>query len=97
MKITDVKVAVIGDHPVVRVVTDEGTLYTGFVTTETKETLTLRIPGGLQKMIPQQRIDVRKRSNTSLMPVGIDAVLLPQELVNLVGWLKTQQTVKPKE
>jgi len=48
-------------------------------------------------MIPQQRIDVRKRSNTSLMPVGIDAVLLPQELVNLVGWLKTQQTVKPKE
>jgi putative heme-binding domain-containing protein len=81
----------------ISVVTDEGILYTGFVTTETKETLTLRIPGGLQKMIPQQHIDILKRSNTSLMPVGIDAVLLPQELVNLVGWLKTQQAVKPKE
>lgn len=81
----------------ISVITNEGTLYTGFVATETKETLTLRIPGGLQKVIPQQLIDVRKRSQTSLMPVGIDAVLLPQELVNLVGWLKTQQTVKPKE
>ena len=79
------------------VVTDEGTLYTGFVTTETKETLTLRIPGGLQRVIPQERIDIRKRSKVSLMPVGIDTVLLPQELVDLVGWLKTQQTVKPKE
>jgi putative heme-binding domain-containing protein len=79
----------------VSVVTDAGTLHTGFVIAETKEALTLRIPGGLQKVIPKESIDFRKRSQVSLMPVGIDAVLLPRELVDLVGWLKTQQMVKP--
>ena len=39
------------------VLTDKGVLHTGFVTTETKEALTLRIPGGLQKVIPKQSID----------------------------------------
>ena len=78
----------------VTVVTDQGTLHTGFVTTETKETLTLRIPGGLQKEIPKESIDLRNRSKVSLMPKGIDAVLLPRELVDLVGWLKTQRTGK---
>ena len=78
----------------VTVVTDQGTLHTGFVITETKETLTLRIPGGLQKEIPKESIDLRNRSKVSLMPKGIDAVLLPRELVDLVGWLKTQRTGK---
>ena len=77
------------------VVTDAGTLHTGFVIAETKEALTLRIPGGLQKEIPTESIDFRKRSQVSLMPVGIDAVLLPRELVDLVGWLKTQRAVLP--
>ena len=81
----------------VSVVTDAGTLHTGFVIVETKEALTLRIPGGLQKVIPKKSIDFRKRSQVSLMPVGIDAVLLPRELVDLVGWLKTQQAAQPKK
>ena len=79
------------------VLTEDGTLYTGFITGESKETLTLRIPGGLQKSIAQDDIDLRKRSKTSLMPVGIDTVLTPKELVDLVGWLKTQQAVNPDE
>ena len=78
----------------VTVVTDQGVLHTGFVITDTKETLTLRIPGGLQKEIPKESIDFRKRSKVSLMPKGIDAVLSPRELVDLVGWLKTQRTKK---
>lgn len=77
------------------VLTDKGVLHTGFVTTETKEALTLRIPGGLQKVISKESIDFRKRSKVSLMPVGIGAVLLPQELVDLVGWLKTQRMASP--
>ena len=80
----------------VSVVTDDGTLQTGFVSSETKETLTLRIPGGLQKEIPTVSIEFRRRSKVSLMPAGIDAVLLPEELVDLVGWLRAQRAVKPK-
>ncbi len=75
------------------ILSEDGNLYTGFITSESKETLTLRIPGGLQKTIAQDHIDLRKRSKTSLMPVGIDTVLTPKELVDLVGWLKTQRAV----
>ena len=78
------------------VVTDEGALHTGFVIAETKEMLTLQIPGGLQKKISKESIDFRKRSKVSLMPTGIDTVLLPRKLVDLFGWLETQRTVKTK-
>ncbi|MEO2023222.1 MAG: HEAT repeat domain-containing protein, partial [Pirellulaceae bacterium] len=46
----------------VSVLTEQGVLHTGFVTTETKESLTLRIPGGLQKTLAKESIEFRKRS-----------------------------------
>ncbi len=75
----------------VSVLTDDGKLQSGFVATETKDTLTLRVPGGLKSEIPKSTIEFRKRSNVSLMPQGIDAILSPRELVDVVGWLKTRQ------
>jgi hypothetical protein len=49
------------------------------------------VPGGLKSEIPKSTIEFRKRSNVSLMPQGIDAILSPRELVDVVGWLKTRQ------
>lgn len=79
----------------VSVLTEDGKLQSGFIATETEDTLTLRVPGGLKSEIPKATIELRKRSNVSLMPKGIDAILSPQELVDVVGWLKTQQSVSP--
>ena len=79
----------------VLVVTEDGTIHSGFVTSESKTTLSLRIPGGLRKDVPKANIEIRKTMKVSLMPTGIDAILSPQELVDLVGWLKTLRTVKP--
>jgi putative membrane-bound dehydrogenase-like protein len=79
----------------VSVLTDDGKLQSGFVVSETKDTLTLRVPGGLTSEIPKTTIEFRKRSNVSLMPKGIDAILLPQEIVDVVGWLRTQRVEKP--
>jgi len=76
------------------VLTDDGKLQSGFVSTETEETLTLRIPGGLQKEIAKEEIEFRKRSDVSLMPKGIDAIMMPQELVDLVGWLATRKSAE---
>ena len=76
----------------VTVLTDKGILHTGFVSTDTKDTLSLRIPGGLTKEIPKSTIEFLKRSDVSLMPKGIDAILSPQELVDLVGWLATRKS-----
>jgi hypothetical protein len=52
------------------------------------------VPGGLKSEIPKATIEFRNRSDVSLMPQGIDAILSPQELIDLVGWLTTQQAVK---
>ncbi|MAB91070.1 MAG: hypothetical protein CMJ90_16685, partial [Planctomycetes bacterium] len=79
----------------VLVVTDEGTLHSGFVSAETKDTLSLRIPGGLRKEIPKANIELRKPMTVSAMPAGIDAVLTPRELVDVVGWLRLQLAKKP--
>ena len=79
----------------VSVLTEDGKIQSGFIATETEDTLTLRVPGGLKSEIPKATIELRKRSNVSLMPKGIDAILSPQELVDVVGWLKTQQAASP--
>lgn len=75
----------------VSVLTDDGELQSGFVASETNDTLTLRVPGGLKTEIPKATIKDRTHSKTSLMPEGIDAVLSPQELIDIVGWLRAQE------
>ena len=79
----------------VLVVTDEGTLHSGFLSAETNDTLSLRIPGGLRKDIPKENIELREPMKVSAMPAGIDAVLSPPELVDVVGWLRTQRAPIP--
>lgn len=81
----------------VKVLTYDGVLHSGFVSAETEDTLSLRIPGGLQKQIPKTDIDSRKLMTVSTMPTGIDAVLTPQELVNVVGWLGTHRAANSAE
>jgi putative heme-binding domain-containing protein len=79
----------------VSVLTDDGKLQSGFVAAENEDMLTLRVRGGLKSEISKATIELRKRSNVSLMPKGIDAILSPKELIDVVGWLKSQQTGKP--
>ena len=81
-------------YETVNVLTDLGELHSGFVASETNDTLTLRVPGGAKLEIRKATMEYRKSSKLSLMPQGIDAILSPRELVDLVGWLRTQQEVK---
>ncbi|MEE3230740.1 MAG: c-type cytochrome, partial [Planctomycetota bacterium] len=66
-----------------------GTVLSGFVTSESETSLGLRIQGGLLKDLFKADIRTRKAMGLSLMPAAIDATLAPQDLVDLVGWLKT--------
>lgn len=74
------------------VVTDDGKVHNGFVASENETTLILNIPGGLKREIPKDTIELRKSSKVSLMPKDIDRIITPRELVDLVGWLKTQRS-----
>lgn len=61
----------------------------GFVANQNQESLTLRIPGNLRRVVPLANIQTRRALKFSLMPAGLDAALTPRELVDLVGWLQT--------
>ncbi len=74
----------------VNVALKDGTQLIGFVTSESKTVLSLRIPGGLRKDILKADIKTRTAMKDSLMPAGLEAVISPQELVDLVGWLSPQ-------
>jgi putative membrane-bound dehydrogenase-like protein len=74
----------------VNVALKDGPQLIGFVTSESKTILSLRIPGGLRKDVPKADIKTRTAMNASLMPAGLEAVISPQELVDLVGWLSPQ-------
>ncbi|MEC9094754.1 MAG: PVC-type heme-binding CxxCH protein [Planctomycetota bacterium] len=70
------------------VLTDDGKLHSGFIIRETEKTLVMRVSGGRSLEIIKTSIEERKRSDLSTMPQGIGGILAPQELVDLVGWLK---------
>ena len=74
----------------VNIALKDGTQLIGFVAGESKTTLSLRIPGGLRKDVPKTDIKTRRKMKDSLMPTGLEAVISPQELVDLVGWLSPQ-------
>ena len=74
----------------VNVALKDGTQLIGFVTSESKTVLRLRIPGGLLKDVLKANIKTRTAMKSSLMPAGLEAVISPQELVDLVGWLSPQ-------
>jgi len=75
----------------------DGTQHVGFVTSDSKATMGLRIAGGLQKDVSKASIKTRQAMKTSLMPAGLDAAITSRELVDLVGWLAAQKTVAAAE
>ena len=72
----------------------DGTQLVGYVTSDSKTTLSLRIAGGLRKDVPKANIKTRQAMKISLMPTSLDAVITSRELVDLVGWLAAQKTQK---
>lgn len=69
----------------------DGHALTGFVTAETKTTLTMRVgPGVVQEM---NKSDIKKRDTIrqSPMPDGLSGTMAPQEFLDLVEFLAAQK------
>ena len=60
----------------------------GVVATETSTSLTLKLPGNVTKAVLRSDIASLKSTNTSLMPDGLEAVMTPQSLADLIAYLK---------
>ena len=59
----------------------------GIVRSETKDEVTLVLPGGATQNIAKKSITKREKLTTSLMPAGLNNILSQDDLVNLVEYL----------
>jgi putative membrane-bound dehydrogenase-like protein len=73
------------------IATDAGRIYTGVITRETPQTITLRSTDLAEIRISKSSIEVMKESETSIMPKGLDKTLTRDELRDLLAFLQSQK------
>jgi putative heme-binding domain-containing protein len=71
-----------------RVETIDGRLLTGLVTAETPTSVTVRQAQGIEETLARAAIESLTPTQLSLMPDGLEQTLKPQDLADLVAYLK---------
>ena len=71
----------------VHIVKQNGKAFSGFITSETKEELTLQQGGGVTSTLKKSDIQNRTTSAQSLMPPGLQQLMTFDDLVDLVEYL----------
>jgi len=66
-----------------------GQVETGFVVTESAETVTIRQNNGLAKEIAQDDIEFRKKQEVSMMPAGVIDNLTVKQFADLLAYLES--------
>ena len=66
-----------------------GKTVTGFVVSESAQSVILREINGLSKVIPQDTIEERVKQKLSMMPKGLADNLTPTELADLLAYLES--------
>ena len=69
----------------------DGRVFAGILTSETPTSVTIRQPGGLEETVLRADIKALTALPGSLMPPGLDAAMQPQDLADLVAFLKGEQ------
>ena len=72
------------------VVTVDGKVASGLIVSETDEAIVLRMAEGKQQTIGRAEIDEIRASNVSLMPEGVEKDVTPQEMADLLEFLKNR-------
>ena len=67
---------------------NDGRVLAGIVISDTPESITLRQPLGVEENIPRSNIKSLTASEHSLMPPGLEATMKPQDLADLLSFLK---------
>ena len=75
-------------HEVVNVLTKDGAVVSGLVVRETAREMFLSSAEGVVQSVPYRDIKQARYSNASLMPEGLDQLLKPEEIADLVTYLK---------
>ena len=81
------------DYKMVVINTRDGRTYSGNIISENQRQLTIRIVGQDQVTINKSSILSREVTDVSMMPTGLFENLSQKEIINLVGYLKTNRRV----
>ena len=65
-------------------------IYNGLVVSETTDAVVLKKAEGKQQTIGRAQIDQIKVSNVSLMPEGVEKDVTPQQMADLLEFLKSR-------
>jgi putative heme-binding domain-containing protein len=68
--------------------TTDGNIYSGIVSRETDEAVTLKMAGGMEQVIPKKDIERFQSLGISYMPEGQEAVMGQQDLADLLAFLQ---------
>ncbi|MDR3638429.1 MAG: c-type cytochrome [Isosphaeraceae bacterium] len=74
------------------VVTHEGRTLTGLLAEETPAAVRLRRAEGLEDVVPRTDIEAIRPTGRSLMPDGLEQALTPQDLADLIAFLRRPET-----
>jgi putative heme-binding domain-containing protein len=75
-------------HEVVNVLTKDGRAVSGLLVKETVDKMLLSSAEGVVQSVAYLEIEEARYSNVSLMPEGLDQLLKPEEIADLVAYLK---------
>lgn len=84
-------VSLVQNYESVTVLTVDGLVFNGLVQRETKDELVLVLSSSKEVRIARDDIEEMKQSSVSVMPAGLDKQLTPQQLADLVEFLKSRK------
>lgn len=62
----------------------------GLISAETANNVVLTLPGGVEMPVLRSDIAAQQRSSRSLMPDGLETVLKPQDVADLIAWFRAK-------
>ena len=68
---------------------ESGKVFTGFVTGESVDKVDLRQTNGIPVRLVKKEIEERQKRKESMMPVGLVNNLTPEQLADLVAYLRS--------
>ncbi|MDF1861864.1 MAG: DUF1080 domain-containing protein [Verrucomicrobiales bacterium] len=66
----------------------DGSSLSGLLHGEDAAAITLRVPGGVSMTVPRSEVESVQSTGMSLMPVGLEAAITKEEMVDLIAFLK---------
>ena len=88
VSILDPSQTIVAGFTAYRVVTKDDRDLSGIISVETPNSITLRMPNGIEEILRRDQIRQMTASSLSLMPEGLEKALTPQDLADLIAFLQ---------